>query len=176
MNETTGNRQTADGRRRLQLTNDERDAFADRAQIELLVSMFLDLDRKFSRAEMCEELDVTPRQLKALTNTDTFKEIYDDHIITLGHDPRLQAIQAGLVDLLPEAFVQLKRALQSADVPWTVKYKAIQDILRLNGIVPKAAAQSDHKELAEFLGGVTGGVTDLHVHLPEGYDKAERQL
>ncbi len=172
MDNNIGNRETTDGRRRLQLTGDERDEFANRTQIERLVSMFLDLERKFSRQEMCDELEITPRQLKALTNTDSFKEIYDDHIATLGHDPRLQAVQAGLIDLLPEAFGQLKNALTGGDVPWTVKYKAIQDILRLNGIVPKAAVQSDRRELAEFLGGLGTNVTDLHVHLPEGYDAA----
>jgi hypothetical protein len=165
---------TADGRRRLQLTNTEREEFAERTNIERLVSMFLDLERKYTRAEMCEEMDVTPKQLKRLTQTDLFKEIYDDHLATLGHDPRLQAVQAGLIDLLPEAFGQLKKALTSADVPWTVKYKAIQDILRLNGIQPKAAVQSDRKELAEFLGELGTNVTDLHVHLPEGYEAAAK--
>jgi hypothetical protein len=165
---------TADGRRRLQLTNNEREEFAERTNIERLVSMFLDLERKYTRAEMCEELDVTPKQLKRLTQTDLFKEIYDDHLATLGHDPRLQAVQAGLIDLLPEAFGQLREALTGADVPWTVKYKAIQDVLRLNGIQPKAAVQSDRKELAEFLGEIGSNVTDLHVHLPEGYEEAAK--
>jgi len=172
----TDDRETTDGRRRLQLTEQERREFQERERIEKLVSMFLDLERKFTRQEMCDELGVSNKTIKRLTETDLFKEIYEDHLSTLGHDPRLQAVQSGLIDLLPYAFEQLKVAVTGLNVPWTVKYKAIQDIMRLNGIQPKAVAQSDRKELAEFLGGLSRApqIGEMHVHLPESYRDAQR--
>lgn len=164
----------ADGRRRIQLTGREREEFAQRETVEHLVSMFLDLERRYTREQMCDDLGITLRQLKTLTNTELFKEIYEDHFDELGHDPRLRAVQAGITDLLPVAFIELRRALTSQDVPWTVKYKAIMDVMKLNGIQPKPTVQSDRRELAEFLGTLPGIVVEnMNVAvLPDGYEDA----
>jgi hypothetical protein len=166
------NRTTADGRRRLALTDRERKEFLKREKTERLVSMYLTLEGAMTRSEMAEELDITVRQLKTITESDLFKELYEEQFSTLGQDPRLQAVQQGLSDLLPQAFVELRRALSNEDVPWTVKFNAIKEVLKLNGIIAKTPAMSDRKELAEFLGSAGINIGEMNVNVSHEYQDA----
>lgn len=142
-----------DGRgRRVMLTNAERDALLDNQMIESAVALYLNLDESKTQSEIATELGVTVRQLKYLTQTEEFKTVYNEHFSELGHDPRLKATKAGLVDLLPLAFRRLTGILNNGDTPATVLMKAIDRVFELNGIQPQEAKVSDRKELAEFLG------------------------
>jgi hypothetical protein len=164
-----------DGRgRRVMLTNDERTALRDNQTIEAAVALYLNLEEAKNQSEIAEELGISVRQLKYMTQTEEFKTIYNEHFSELGHDPRLKATKAGLVDLLPLAFTRLTGILRSTDTPATVLMKAIDRVLELNGIQPQEAKVSDRKELAEFLGhaGLQMTQNNFFLNPPDDYQEA----
>ena len=129
----------------------EREMFFERQQIEQAVSMFLDLERAYSWRDISQGLGLTIKQLKDLTKSELFNEIYAEHFQELGHDPRLKASQAAITDLLAIAVNQLKGLLTGAETPASVRYNAIVKVLDLNGISAQKGGTNDKQQLANFL-------------------------
>lgn len=171
---TLDERRTIDGKRRLMLTQGERTALITNQLIERAVGLYLDLEDARSQREIAQELDITVKQLKYMTQSEEFKAIYEDHFSELGHDPRLKATRAGLVDLLPLAHSRFRGLLESTDTPATVLLKAVEKVLELNGVKPQASKISDRKELAEFLGGRDVTLTQVNINMPD--DNAQALL
>jgi hypothetical protein len=170
-------RRTARGNRRLKLTDGERNALQKNLVLEHIVAMYLDLTRDWTLTQMAEELKITVSQLKDLTRSEEFSNLYNQHFIELGHDPRLKATQAAIVDMLPMAQRELKALLSGPMVPAGVKLKAITEILRLGGVEQPKAAVNDKKELAEFLMKAGVNIENLNVNLPTEYrDIIEAQV
>jgi len=175
-------RQTTDGRRLLQLNNDEREAFAVREQTERAVMLFLDLTTGHTYPQIAAELEISVKQLKVLTRTALFEEIYNEHFEQLGHDPRLKVAEAKLGDLLPVAVAELQTLLTARATPAAVKMKAIERILEYNGVKPQKAGESSRRELADFLKDAGVGQTtigEVHIHNPPAnpaYDQAMARL
>ena len=169
-------RRKSDGRRRIRLNAQEREQLLERQQIERAVAMFLDLERAYSWREISQELGISIKQLKDLTKSDLFDEVYSEHFQELGHDPRLKASQAAITDLLAPAVNQLKSLLVGPDTPASVRYNAIVKILELNGISPQKGGASDKQQLANFLkeAGVTlqqNNVETMVVQVPAEYQQ-----
>lgn len=162
----------ADGKRQLSLRESEKKDFKRKQLIEAAVSMFLDLEHDTSWNEMAVALGITLISLKTLTKTDEFQDCYNEHFAELGHDPRLRATQAALVDMLPQAVREL-RDLLSCNAP-TVKLAAIKEVIRLNGIDQPKTAASDRNELAEFLKNAGVNLTQVNVTVPPEYTQAVR--
>lgn len=139
------------GRRRIKLRAHERDAFERSAMIEKAVALFLDTRSDHSWDQIAQALGISVMALKDLTKSQAFMDKYDEHFAELGHDPRLKGAQAALVDLLPKAVRELSLLLSSGDTPPSVKMKAIEKILELNGIRPNKGGEMDRAELMEFL-------------------------
>lgn len=169
---TLDERRTADGKRKLMLTQAERAALAQNQLIERAVSFYLDLDEARSQREIANELGLTVRQLKYLTQSEEFKETYEDYFSELGHDPRLKATRAGMTDLLPLAYSRFLGLLESNNTPATVLMKAIEKVFELNGVRPQQSQVSDRKELAEFLGRSGLQLTQININVPEEYEEA----
>lgn len=168
-------RRGSDGRRRLMLTEADRDALRQQQLVEGAVALFLDLTSSRSYSQIAEELGITVRQLRRLVETDEFARVYEEHFDALGHDPRLQAVKSGLMDLLPMAFDQLRKALIEPGVPWTTRMRAIEKIMEMNGVRPQDAGKSDRRELAEFLGKFGVNIGEMHIHgapVPSSYSDA----
>ena len=146
-------RRLPDGRRKIKLTTAERQTFAKSEQIETAVRLFLDLDQGHSWDQIAQALGISVMALKDLTKTQEFIEVYDQHFAELGHDPRLKSAQAAIVDLLPMAVRQLRELLSGSDVPASVRFRAIEKVIELNGIGPQKGGQMDRHELMEFLRG-----------------------
>ena len=144
-------RRKEDGRRRIRLNAQEREAFFERRQIERAVAMFLDLERAYSWQEISQELGLSVKQLKDLTKSEQFNEVYNEHFQELGHDPRLKASQAAITDLLATAVSQLRGLLVGAETPASVRYNAIVKVLELNGITAQKGGANDKQQLANFL-------------------------
>jgi len=162
--------QTADGRRRIQLTTQEREDLAESRLIEGAVALYLNLDDRLTNAQIAEQLGITPKQLKRLTNTELFARVYNDHFIELGHDPRLKAVRSAMTDLLPDAYNQMKELLTDRDTPAGTRHRLIMDIFKLCGIRPSDPQVSDKRELAEFLKEQNINIQELHVHnIPQDY-------
>jgi len=137
-------------RRRLMIGKVERREIRRQRMVEAAVAMFLDLEKDYSRKDISESLGISETALIQLTKSDEFIELYNQHFMTLGHDPRLQATQAALVDMLPMAVRELRNML-TGDTPPTVKLNAIKEIMRLNAITAGKQEANDTNELTEFL-------------------------
>lgn len=159
-------------RRRLRLNRHEKEALTQHQLVEGAVSLYLNLEDSLTRQQMADELGVTIRQFKDITHSDEFKIAYEKHFEELGHDPRLKATKAGLVDLLPTAFRQLKSLLETNTTPPTVLMKAIDKVFELNGIRPSTPQVSDRKQLAEFLGKHNLNLTQFNIYPPSEYPQA----
>ena len=144
-------RRLPDGRRRINLRGDERSRLARQEMIERAVALFLDLERGRTWAEIASELGISVVTLKKLTKEKEFEEVYNQHFVELGHDPRLQATKAALVDLLPLAVRRLKGLLTEGTTPPTVLLNAIKEVMHYNGLAEAKGAGSDKRELADFL-------------------------
>jgi hypothetical protein len=163
-------RVTASGRRRLQLSQGERKALARNQKIESVVALFLDLQGNHTWEEIAREVGLSIMGLKDLTKSDEFIAVYNQHFVELGHDPRLRASQAAIVDLLPAAVNELKTMLVSNETPASVKFNAIKEILKLNGIEGSKAGQNDKQEVAEFLKKLgTTTINNVNVNMPAEY-------
>jgi len=172
---TLDERRTVDGKRKLMLTQEERTVLTDHQLIETAVGLYLDLDEARSQRDIAEELGITVKQLKYLTQSEEFTVIYEEYFSELGHDPRLKATRAGIVDLLPLAYTRFRELLENPLTPATVMLKAIDKVLELNGVRPQAGKVSDRKELAEFLVGSNITLTKIdqvNINAPDEYADA----
>jgi Trp operon repressor len=167
---TLDERRTADGKRKLMLTEAERESLVQNQLIERAVSLYLDLEEARSQRDIADELGLTVKQLKYMTQSEQFKEKYEEYFSELGHDPRLKATRAGLVDLLPLAYSRFRGLLESTQTPATVLLKAVEKVLELNGVQQQVGKVSDRKELAEFLGGAN--LTQINITVNEEYQEA----
>lgn len=163
-----------DGRRAIKLRREERTALQRESQIEAAVAMFLDLEKDYSWEQIAEELGVSVITLKKITKSKEFADKYNEHFAELGHDPRLKASQAALVDMLPVAIRELKKLITTPGVSANVRLQAIKEVIRLNGIQPADAGMSDSAEYAQFLrkAGVNVENATINVSLPEEYKRA----
>lgn len=163
-----------DGRRAVKLRQGERLALQREGMIETAVALFLDLQNDHSWDEIANALGISVVTLKKLTKSQEFTDKYNEHFADLGHDPRLKASQAALVDLLPKAIRELGGLVVSDSVSPTVKLGAIKEVIRLNGMEPVGAGMSDNAEYAQFLkkAGVNVENATINVSLPEEYRDA----
>jgi hypothetical protein len=159
-------RRDADGRRQISLTAAERRGFTRSEQIETAVRLFLDLERDHSWEEIAQELGISVMALKDLTKTEAFIETYDQHFAELGHDPRLKSAQAAIVDLLPMAVRELRMLLSGGDVPASVKFRAIEKVIELNGVGPAKGGAMDRNELMNFLREANISITQNNITAP----------
>jgi hypothetical protein len=158
-----------DGRRKLKLNSGERQELYRQRQIETAVALFLDIEHDHSWEQIAEAVGVSASTLKAMTKSDQFMAVYNEHFVELGHDPRLKASKAALVDMLPKAIRVLKEMITSEGTPPSVRLNAIKEILRLNGFEANKPIQSDKQELADFLKGAGMQVNNISVNLPAEY-------
>jgi hypothetical protein len=170
---TLNERLLPDGRRAIKLRTEERSALQQENMIEMAVAMFLDLEHEHTWDEIATALEISVPTLKKLTKSQAFIDKYNEHFADLGHDPRLKAGQAALVDMLPTAIRELKNLITSAATPPTVKLGAIKEVIRLNGMEPTEGRQSDNAEFASFLkaAGVNVEQANISVQIPEEYQK-----
>lgn len=159
-------RRTADGRRKIKLNAEEKRLLNRSEMIERAVRLFLDLDGDHTWQEIAGELGVSIMALKDLTKTQEFIEVYDQHFAELGHDPRLRSAQAAIVDLLPLAVRELKELVSDKSVPPSVRFRAVEKILDLNGVGPQKGGQLDRHELMEFLRGANISITQNNLSTP----------
>lgn len=152
-----------DGRRKIKLTAGERQMFARNEMIETAVRLFLDVSGDHSWQEIADQLGISVMALKDLTKTQEFIDVYDQHFAELGHDPRLKSAQAAIVDLLPLAVRELRELLTDGDVPASVRFRAIEKVIELNGIGPAKGGAMDRHELMEFLKGTNIQLTQNNI-------------
>jgi len=159
----------ADGKRRISLTDEERRMFSRQQKIETAVAMFLDIETGYSWQEIANELGITVNALKGLTKSDDFMNAYAAHYAELGHDPRLAATRAALADMLPAAVRTLKEILADRSASPSARIKAVEDILRLNGIDQPKNSNSDKSEMIKFLNEVGVKIGTLTINVPQQY-------
>lgn len=144
-------RRLPDGRRKIKLTSEERQLFSRSEQVETAVRLFLDLEGNHSWENIASDLGISVMALKDLTKTQEFIDVYDQHFAELGHDPRLKSAQAAIVDLLPAAIRELRVLITDGEVPASVRFRAVEKVIELNGIGPQKGGQMDRAELMDFL-------------------------
>lgn len=142
-------RTTADGRRRIQLTNEERDEAANLRMIEAAVALYLDVTGRHANQQIANELGISIHQLKNLTCTEAFERCWNENVMEIAHDPRLKATKNALLDLLPLSLVAVKDVLENGTAG--AKVQAARMVFDLNGIVKQVSTESDRKELIDFL-------------------------
>jgi len=168
-------RQTSKGRR-IKLTKAEREAFIRQQRAEAAAALFLDLDEGRKWADIAEELQLSPHQLRDLTKTEEFDEAYNRLFAELGHDPRYKAAQGALADMLPLAVSKLKDLLIGERVAAGTKLRAIEKIISLNGLENMQPAQSDRQELVAFLVENNINLEEMRIVLPSDYAEVEEEV
>jgi hypothetical protein len=169
-------RRLPDGRRKIKLRRAEREALARRQRAEAAAALFLDLETGRTWADIAQELDLSPAQLKDLTKTPEFDAAYNMLFAELGHDPRFRAVQGALADMLPLAVRELKNLLTLPGTPAGVRLKAAEKIMDLNGISKPQQQHSDRQELVRFLVEHRINFEDLAIPVPPEYAQTMRSL
>ncbi len=161
-----------DGRRHLNLTQDEREALANRQKMEQAIALFLDLQQDHTWKEIADTLGMSLSALKRMTQTGDFQRMYDDALATVGHDPRLQAIKSTLGDLLPAAYRRLHKIISSEDTDDRAALRAIEKLFSWTGV--EDGVQSDDPTMfANFLkqhgAAIAPEVNSLNLNIPPEY-------
>lgn len=167
-------RQTADGRRRIKLSQKERQALQRRERAETAAFLFLDLERSRTYTEIAEELGISVNALKDLTKTPEFDKAYNELQPEIGHDPRFRAARTALMDMLPHAIVELKNMLTNPRTPPSVKLKAIEKVLDLNA-VDAPDVQNERQEIVQFLIDNRVDARSFGITVPPEYMEAFQQ-
>lgn len=165
-------RRLPDGRRKIKLRRAEREALVRRQRAEAAAALFLDLETERTWADIAQELDLSPAQLKDLTKTPEFDAAYNMLFAELGHDPRFRAVQGALADMLPLAIRELKNLLLQPNTPAGVRLKAAEKIMDLNGISKPQQQHSDRQELVRFLVEHKINLEDIRLPTPPEYAAA----
>jgi hypothetical protein len=169
-------RRLPDGRRKIKLRRAERYALARQQRAEAAAALFLDLETGRTWADIAQELDLSPAQLKDLTKTAEFDAAYNMLFAELGHDPRFRAVQGALADMLPLAIRELKNLLTLPGTPAGVRLKAAEKVMDLNGISKPQQQHSDRQELVRFLVEHKINFEDLAIPVPPEYAETMRSL
>lgn len=176
-----GNHQTAIiPRRHIKLTKRERDDLAERQQLELLVSMFLDLEQDRTNKQIAEEMGLSLPAMKRLTEKPEFQAIYDDQLMKLGHHPRLQALNANLPELAVHSYNALRQILTNPRASATARVaaaKLVWDTLH----IADTRLEEDPAPLSNFLksAGVNvegNAIVNVNLPIPDDYKAAFARL
>lgn len=167
-------RQSKKGRR-VKLTKAERDDFIRLQRAERAAALFLDLDEGRTWAEIAEEMEISPHQLRDISKTEEFDTAYNMLFAELGHDPRYKAAQGALADMLPLAIGKLKGLLTGTIAAGT-KLRAIEKVIQLNGLENMQPIQSDRQELVTFLVENKIDLTGIKIVLPTEYVEVEEEV
>jgi len=161
-------------RRRLRINNTERRELNRNLLYERVVSMFLDLEHNWTREEMCQELQITHKRLKDITLADEFQEIYAQYRTDLGHDPRLQATQIAISDMMPQAVRALQDLISGERTPASTKLEAAKTILKLGGLTEPKPVKTEKAEVMDFLREAGINIENLNVQLPAELQRANQ--
>jgi hypothetical protein len=168
-------------RRRVSLTKPERAALVESQQIELAVSLFLDLEQDRTVSQIAAEMNMSVAALKRLTQKPEFQARYDEVLMGLGHHPRLQAVNAQLPELMPLAYQALKSVLTGQRVAATAKVQAVKLLFDTLHIAD-GRIDDDPAPLNNFLtqAGVnvqgSGNVINVNLPIPQEYQDAFARL
>jgi hypothetical protein len=165
-------RRLPDGRRKIKLRKAERQQLLRNQLAEAAAALFLDLEEERTWAEIAQELQISPTQLRDLTKSPEFNEAYCALFAELGHDPRFRAAQASLSDLLPVAILQLRKILTQPSTSAGVRLRAVEKVLQLNGLKEPEQQASDRKALAEFLVTHNIRLESVGMYVPKEYEEA----
>ncbi len=112
--------------------------------------------------------------LKDLTKLPDIMDAYNEHFLELGHDPRLKATQAAVVDMLPAAVRQLKSLITDNDTPAGTRLAEIKELFRMVDVkAPKG--QNERYELAEFLKGQNLTLNQININPPQKLPRRQRK-
>jgi len=173
-------RTTDNGRRRLHLTIRERQDLTRSRKAEYLALMFLDLSRKWTYQEMARALtqefdeETSIHGVKELIKTQEFQDAYNTIMPELGHDPRYIAARAASADLVSEALSTLENLLTPA-TPAGTRIRAVDMILKMNGLDKPSEVNNDSAELAKFLERKNIDVHNTLVVIPSEYSETMEQ-
>ena len=168
-------------RRRVSLTKADRAALEESRQIELAVSLFLDLEQDRTVSQIAAEMDMSIAALKRMTQKPEFQAKYDEVLMGLGHHPRLQAVNAQLPELMPLAYQALKQVLTGQRVAATAKVQAVKLLFDTLHIAD-GRIDEDPAPLNNFLqnAGVnvqgSGNIINVNLPIPAEYQEAFARL
>jgi hypothetical protein len=161
-------------RRHLNLNQGERTELARQETIEQVTALFLDLEHDHTWQEIADTVGLSVSALKRLTATGEFQTVYDEARATVGHDPRLKAVQSSLADLLPAARRRLEKIIVAGQDDRTAM-RAIEKLFNWTG-VDAGVAQDDPTAFANFLNRhnvtVEGDLNILQVAVPPEFQSA----
>jgi hypothetical protein len=100
--------------------------------------------------EIAAELGISVTQVRSIMKTDEYSSAWREIEASLSQDPRRQAARAEIHEMLPVAVRSLRAALEEDDVPWTVRLKAAEMILKITGLDHDGKGGSS-AELISFL-------------------------
>ena len=144
-------RRHPDGRRQIQLTNDQRRIINRRREVEAAAALFLDLDGHHTWQEIAEELGISLSKLKDISKSVEFEDAYNRLMAEISHDPRYRAVTANIANMLPLATKTLMDLLLDVNTAGGVKLRTVETIYKFAGIQAPDEVMSERKALADFL-------------------------
>jgi hypothetical protein len=149
------------------LSKEERKELLYRRKVEKCVALFLDLDHDRTWANIAQEMGVSVNTVYKITKTELFQNLYNEHYVELGHDPRLRAYQQSIVDMVPKAIRTINELMMDASVSGGVRLNAAKEIMRLAGVEAVQSKQNDKSELQKFLSdkGISVDAIDVRVEV-----------
>lgn len=138
-------------KRKLSLTKDERRQIKRHQNIIKAVELFLDVNNTHSWQEIADTLGIALRTLKTLVKSEDFVEAYNEYFDELTSDPRRRASIISLNNLLTDAIAGLGEMVRNTDLPPSVRFSAIKEVIRLNKVEEQVKPGNDRNEVANFL-------------------------
>lgn len=145
---------------------------------ERLTTLFLDLDNKWTYKEMARilseefEEDISIHTIKELIKTEEFDLAYNQLLPEVGHDPRYVAARSAAADMMSTALSQLSSLLTNADTPAGTRLKAIDMVLKINGVDKPSALEAEGSELARFLQDKNIDLHQTNIYVSPDYEEA----
>ncbi|MCX6064777.1 MAG: hypothetical protein NT121_03355, partial [Chloroflexi bacterium] len=125
--------------------------------------------------QIAQTLGLSLASLKRLTQTEEFRDIYENTLVDIGHSPRLKSTRTSIDEMLPVAARVIRNLLTDPNTPPGVKLKAAQHILEY---APKDGGSGDQvKEFQAFLSAFADKAREtVRVTVPDAYQDAMKQF
>ena len=153
------------------MTKDEKALINRNLELQEIALMLLSLEENFTYEQIAEHMEISVPTLKRWMATEEFEQVWNDIYTSIQVHPMIQATQAKVVELLPDALRTISETMQSGSP--TVRLRAALAVIDLADARRKDDKVAERSEVAEFLKNVRGvKIDNMTINLPPDYQEA----